>query len=788
MVMDVHSHVRHLLRDPQVPLFITEGIKKGDALASRGCCAIALLGVWNWRGTNSAGGKAALAEWEDVALNDRLAYIGYDSDVMEKSGVGAALARLGEFVRSRGAHPLFIYLPAGSSGEKVGIDDFLAQGHTIDDLVGLATPHLRPTHENSPAESAYRADAGGLIWRKQTSSGEIEIPLTNFSATITADVIEDDGAEQRRHFVIQGLRNGRHQTIRVPAQQFAPMNWVSERLGAGAIVFPGFGTKDHARAAIQLLSGDVFERTSFTHTGWRRINNELLFLHGDGAIGADGHHDDVNVELSGAMANFRLPPPPTDGELQPALNASLSLFDLGPMSVTAPLLGATFLAPLREAILGSVYDLVVWFHGATGKFKSETVALAQAHYGPFVRTNLPLTFTATPNAVERTLFAAKDVLVVVDDFHPPSDRREEQAMAMVASRLLRGVGNGSGRQRMRADTSLRPDLPPRGLVIATGERLPSGQSTTARAFPVAVDPGAIDTTRLGAAQRQARLFPSTMSAYVSWLAAQFDPLRASLPARLEELRARASGNRMHAREPGQIAHLMLGVEVFLRFAVEKDAITATDAQTLNARAWDALHDSADQHRADAAGEAPEQRFVSLLADAFSSRRAYLEGPHGGEPSEPEAWGWERYERADGDGVGFRHMAAAPLLGRVDDDFLYLHPDATFQCVTQAASQGGQVFSVDRTTLERRLDEAGMIVCEVENEKRRRTVNHRFGSRTKRVIKLHKRALSSPYGEHGERGEQNATGEATGAASTLRAIPDVPTVPRDGSIGRQVFVV
>jgi hypothetical protein len=35
----------------------------------------ALSGVWNWRGTNEAGGKVALPEWESVALNGRKVYV-----------------------------------------------------------------------------------------------------------------------------------------------------------------------------------------------------------------------------------------------------------------------------------------------------------------------------------------------------------------------------------------------------------------------------------------------------------------------------------------------------------------------------------------------------------------------------------------------------------------------------------------------------------------------------------------------------------------------------------------
>ncbi len=103
MVVDVHPAVRHLLGDPSVPLFITEGIKKGDALVSSGACAVALLGVWNFRGTNELGGKTALADWEYIALNGRRVYIVFDSDVMTNPQVHAALVRISALLRQRGA-------------------------------------------------------------------------------------------------------------------------------------------------------------------------------------------------------------------------------------------------------------------------------------------------------------------------------------------------------------------------------------------------------------------------------------------------------------------------------------------------------------------------------------------------------------------------------------------------------------------------------------------------------------------------------------------------------------
>ena len=47
------------------PLF-----RKADAAVSIGLCCIAVLGVWNWRGTSDWGGKTALPDWEMIAFKD----------------------------------------------------------------------------------------------------------------------------------------------------------------------------------------------------------------------------------------------------------------------------------------------------------------------------------------------------------------------------------------------------------------------------------------------------------------------------------------------------------------------------------------------------------------------------------------------------------------------------------------------------------------------------------------------------------------------------------------------
>jgi len=109
-------------------------------LASRGVCAVTLTGVWNFKGRNSLGGTTILADFDYIALKKRECYICFDSDYLEKPSVSKAAARLGEHLRRKGAEVRIVYLPPGERGEKVGVDDFLVQGRSIDELKALAAP------------------------------------------------------------------------------------------------------------------------------------------------------------------------------------------------------------------------------------------------------------------------------------------------------------------------------------------------------------------------------------------------------------------------------------------------------------------------------------------------------------------------------------------------------------------------------------------------------------------------------------------------------------------------
>jgi hypothetical protein len=751
MVLDVPPLQQNRLRlqDPAIPLWITEGCKKADALVTHDCCAIALLGVWNWRGTNDAGGKTVLADFETIALNNgRLVYLCFDSDVMTKPEVHKALERFAGVLESRGAAVRYIYLPSGASGAKVGVDDYLVAGHHVDALLALATSTLRPLSQEEAPAIPYQATPHGLVWLKQTKDGMVPTQLTNFTARIVTDITEDNGAEVPHLFELEARRNGHTVRFKVPAAHFPSMGWVTEHLGATAMVMPGMMLKDHARAAIQILSQDVVrERRVYTHTGWRKIDDAWYYLHAAGAIGSQGAVPDIAVDLTEALAHYRLPTPPEGATERGAILASLRLLDVAPAAVTIPLF-----ASIWRAVLGDV-DCSLHLVGPTGEGKSALAALVQQHYGAHMTArHLPASWTSTGNALEGLAFEAKDAVLVVDDFCPTGSHADIQRYHREADRLLRAQGNQSGRQRMRPDSTITAMKPPRGLILSTGEDIPRGQSLRARVLLIEVSPGIVQWDKMMACQQDAAtgVYAQTLAGFVRWLAPHYSALSQGVPTELVVLRQQALHGG-HRRTPEMMAHLALGLQYFLAYAHDRGALTSEECQAQWERGWTALGAVAALQQEHQASEEPVSRFVALLAGAMAAGQAHvanastLQEP----PQDPESWGWRA--RLLGTGVSQRqewHPLGA-CVGWVHGTRLYLEPEAAFSVAQKLAETQKAPLPITQQTLWKRMHEQGLLVRDPSQDKNK--VKRTVGQKRTYIIDIDIALLSPETGTSGTSG-------------------------------------
>ncbi len=137
VLVDAHPRMINEVRSGTGDLWITEGVKKADALTSRGLPTLALAGVWMWCVPKVKPYRLKPC-FDHVRLRGRTVYVVFDSDALTKPEVQQALEALVRALEARGAEILVVYLEDAPDGSKVGADDFLAGGGTVNELKMLA--------------------------------------------------------------------------------------------------------------------------------------------------------------------------------------------------------------------------------------------------------------------------------------------------------------------------------------------------------------------------------------------------------------------------------------------------------------------------------------------------------------------------------------------------------------------------------------------------------------------------------------------------------------------------
>jgi hypothetical protein len=119
-IQPIPPQMQEVLKDPRLPLIITEGEKKTVATCKAGFNCIGLGGLWNW----VTEGRP-IPDIDSIAWTDRAVTIIPDSDVWYRPDLMKAVFALAIELENRGAHLKVVMLP--HEGEKMGLDDFLVK-------------------------------------------------------------------------------------------------------------------------------------------------------------------------------------------------------------------------------------------------------------------------------------------------------------------------------------------------------------------------------------------------------------------------------------------------------------------------------------------------------------------------------------------------------------------------------------------------------------------------------------------------------------------------------------
>ncbi|MGY5634153.1 phage/plasmid primase, P4 family [Streptomyces sp. UC1A3] len=219
--LDVPPLMANAVRTVSAPLWITEGVKKADSLASKGLPVVSLSGVFNWRSR-----LGTLGDWEDIPLKGRTIVICFDADARHNRMVLMAMRRLGMWLESKGAADIrYLIVPEEVDGVPVkGVDDFFHAGGTLDGLRGAATTEMPSDNTRDAAfsdavltdtvcsealEGKYRWTSGlgwmrwdGKVWTACTDATVLE-DIRLWALTEFQRVLDKQRAEPHKDFRAQ---------------------------------------------------------------------------------------------------------------------------------------------------------------------------------------------------------------------------------------------------------------------------------------------------------------------------------------------------------------------------------------------------------------------------------------------------------------------------------------------------------------------------------------------------------------------------------------------------------
>lgn len=659
-----------------------------------------------WRGDTSAHNRDASAA--DIALCNMLAF-----------WTGKDAVRMDELFRQSG-------LMREKWDERHGRDTYgaLTIEKALADCKEVYTGHRprpQPAQEGSPFhpyEQAYNAVAGYLCERGQVSAekiiqgGEVTyVPLSNFAPIIREEITRDDGSEAKKEMRIEAISEAGRMlpSAVVPAGKLASMSWVMDAWGVEANIFPGQNKKDQLRYSMQQASlPGLSQRTIYSHTGWRKIGGKWLYLYHGGAIGAEG----LSVELEGNLTAYSLKETATP--LREAVQASMDFLKVGNPRVTAPLLCSMYLAPLfhfmKEA--GCAPAFILFVAGATGTRKTTISTLALSHFGNFNPKQPPASFADTVNSIRRKAFILKDMPLLVDDFHPSTDKRTRANMIGAAQQLTRAWGDLAERGRMQADLTIKNTEPPRGMGIMSGEDVPdTGESGVARFYLVDVREGDVYVNdALSALQEKGRngVLEQGMRGYIAALSKEAEELPKSLWALFEDHRKTAIRRlpAAHGRIQEAVACLLAGMDAMLGYWQG----VGMDIGNLAAEITAALLENATEQQSNMSKEKPVDMFLSSIRELMATKEVYI--------------------------GGMGDIQGETLIGCCESGRVYLYPQVAYRAVSSFCNAQGSSFPIGKNQLWKRMQEQGIL----ETRGMDTTIVKCIGGKNQRVLSIDKAAF------------------------------------------------
>ena len=496
------------------------------------------------------------------------------------------------------------------------------------------------------------------------------VTIANFCVWIEKEeVVYDEFGNISRFYTIRGKHeSGREiEPFRIDAKEFSEMKWTDTHLGKDCYIYDKPKNKHRVLEAIQRHPHTYIAPTTTVHgyTGWQRTDKGLQYLfpiYSEKKYGKE-------VCLSDTLSAYYIPPANNEEKVE-GLNRSLMFLSVAAPRVTVPLLASIYIAPLASFV---DIDFTVWIYGKTGSFKTTLTRHIMHHFGKF--DNHVITWNATPNAIERYASIIGDAPLVIDDYAPQPDHFSQIKLDQTVERVIRDAGNNAGRARMRANLSLQHIYRKRGLIIATGEQLPKGQSVLARIYGIALEKGDVNTSELSKAQaNNERLYGFATAAYIDWIEQTGEQKLKELFEKAEEkmLNTNLQSNVVD-RLRRSAAKLYAAFEVMLQMMMSYGIIEPNEIEKFQEIAITSIAENISAFREEFEDESVVQKIFTTIETMLHTKQAVI----------------VKLEEVDS------AQFTVPIIGYYDKDYLYLLWEVTYDQILKYMKSIGSSFTYNK---------------------------------------------------------------------------------------------
>lgn len=414
------------------------------------------------------------------------------------------------------------------------------------------------------------------ITYKQVKDDIITIEkIIPFWGQVTQKLTLFDESSQTVIYTIQGKKDGKPYTAEITAQDFADGNRLYTRLlnylpGKPPAIDPPLISRLATAIAAITPADDMQEIKAISSTGWTP-DGKAYVLPG-GSIGLSDYQCKLDQELAKEFASFGFRRNSQE-ENKTAWEALLALFGIYKYEVIHTALAHAFLPPLLRW-LGDEARYLYHIHADTGSFKTELAKLLMALYGPTGSAGLTYKWSGTPYGAEARAYALKDCLMLIDDLKPGTITQDALPKWVA---FVQAAVDAQGRKRATVSGKAAASLPPRALLLSTGEAVPeAGEASYSARMLLAqlnTQPAGVRNTKLDEIKAAAPLFSGLMGAYINWLLTGNG--RGALD-RFKEFQA-LSLKTEHTRLSNNFAANSTGAAMLVQFCLEHKLMTDKEA-------------------------------------------------------------------------------------------------------------------------------------------------------------------------------------------------------------------